>query len=180
MAIIYLKNAVDRYWREGGNNAIQEDSKKVIRNLILDFSEPSDHIASQLAILVGKIARYDVPRKWPELFPTLIQNIQINDNFQRKRCMFTLLHVVKALASKRLSNDRKVFEDLTKNLFEIVLNVWLKSENADEIIISLKILRKFIVFGYSKPDEKVAWFLEDLLNKIRFNVPICKYKVCFL
>ncbi|CAD5116954.1 DgyrCDS5794 [Dimorphilus gyrociliatus] len=172
MAIIYLKNGIDRYWREGVSNVIQEQSKKVIRNMILNFSEPSEQIAAQLSVLIAKIARYDIPLRWPELFPTLIQNIQIPDPFQRKRAIIILLHVIKALASKRLSNDRKVFEELTRNLFEIVLNVWLKSENADEIVVTLKILRKLIVFGYPKPDDKVGWFMDTLLNKTRCNVPI--------
>lgn len=56
-----------------------------------------------MAVLVAKIARFDYPKEWPELFPTLIQGIESNDSVIQHRSLLTMHHVVKAISSKRLA-----------------------------------------------------------------------------
>ena len=69
-------------------------------------------IATQLAVLIGKIARLDCPHHWHDLIPTLIENIRTPDQLQQHRTLLTLYHVVKTLSSKRLVSDRKVFQQV--------------------------------------------------------------------
>jgi len=69
-------------------------------------------IAVQLSVLVGKIARLDCPRNWPQLIPVLLDAVQVSDLLCQQRALQTLYAVVKSLASRRLPADRKVFEDV--------------------------------------------------------------------
>lgn len=69
-------------------------------------------VATQLAVLIGKIARMDCPRYWPELIPTLLQVVRCNDRLLQERSLLVLHHVIKSLASKRLMADRKLFEEV--------------------------------------------------------------------
>lgn len=69
-------------------------------------------IATQLAVLIGKVARLDCPRNWPLLIPTLLQGVRCPEDLLQQRALLVLHHVTKTLASKRLSSDRKVFEEV--------------------------------------------------------------------
>ena len=63
--VLYLKNGIDRYWRKTAPNAILEEEKCSIRTGILQlFAEPVYGIALQVAVIVGKIARFDVQKEW--------------------------------------------------------------------------------------------------------------------
>jgi len=68
--------------------------------------------------------RYDVPHDWPELLPALIVGIQSEDSLIQERALFTLHHVIKSLASKRLAGDRKSFQNLADQLLVPMLEVW--------------------------------------------------------
>ena len=84
-------------------NAIGDGEKIEIRRLMLQSfgSEPVYQIALQAAVSIGKIARYDVPKDWPELLPALVQAVQVVDPLIQQRALLVLHHVIKALASKR-------------------------------------------------------------------------------
>lgn len=85
-------------------SAISEEEKQTLKQgLILNFNEPVPQIATQIAVLIAKIARYDCPREWHELFPRLLQAIESQDNLMQHRALLTLHHVVKAISSKRLA-----------------------------------------------------------------------------
>lgn len=95
-------------------------------------------------MLVAKIARFDYPKEWPELFPTLIQAIESSDSLVQHRSLLMMHHVVKAISSKRLAGkcrnhfgrdcfaincsavlgDRRIFQDFTSNIYPFVLNLW--------------------------------------------------------
>ena len=71
----------------------------------------------QLSVLIGKIARLDCPRSWPQLMPALLEAIRVTDPLCQQRALQTLFSVVKSLASRRLPADRIVFEDVRLFLF---------------------------------------------------------------
>jgi hypothetical protein len=71
-----------------------------------------------MSVLIAKIARLDCPHTWPELLPCLLNAVKAEDTLVQDRALLTLHHVIKALASKRLACDRKVFEQLTGDLLE--------------------------------------------------------------
>lgn len=72
-------------------------------------------LAMQLAVLIGKVARLDCPRQWPELLPALIDAITtVNDELKQQRVLLSFYQVIKGLSSKRLAHDRKVFEEVSQ------------------------------------------------------------------
>lgn len=87
------------------------------------------------------------------------------------RALLTLHHVMKALCAKRLAGDRKLFQDLTQNIYAFILNLWnnyteaflrhmqqdspseVIVENLEKALLTLRILRKLTVHGFKKPHE---------------------------
>lgn len=66
LAIIQLKNGVDKYWRKTSQNAIANDEKAQIRSRCLahGFTEPDHRLALHNALSVAKIFRFDYPQDW--------------------------------------------------------------------------------------------------------------------
>ncbi|XP_026671857.1 importin-11 isoform X1 [Ceratina calcarata] len=168
MAILCFKNGIDKYWRKCAPNAIAEDEKEFLRQrLISNFEEPVNQLAVQLAALIAKIARHDCPREWHTLIPTLLEVIRGQSPLAQHRALLTLHHVIKTLASKRLAADRRLFQELTSNVFSYILNLWnsytesfliLTSNGADthqiqealeKALLLLRILRKLVINGFN-------------------------------
>ncbi|XP_029049109.1 importin-11 isoform X2 [Osmia bicornis bicornis] len=188
MAILCFKNGVDRYWRKNAPNAIAEDEKEFLRQrLIENFEEPVNQLAVQLAALIAKIARFDCPREWGTLIPRLLDVIRGQNPLAQHRALLTLHHVVKTLASKCLLGDRRLFQELTVNVFNFILNLWntytesfliMASNGADtsqiqealeKALLLLRILRKLVVNGFNKPSESqdAILFLEIVFERAR-------------
>uniref|UniRef100_A0A8B9JDM7 Importin-11 n=1 Tax=Astyanax mexicanus TaxID=7994 RepID=A0A8B9JDM7_ASTMX len=112
LAVLYFKNGIDRYWRRVAPHALSEEEKSSLRaGLITNFTEPVNQIATQIAVLIAKVARLDCPRQWPELIPVLLEKVKVQDVLQQHRALLTFYHVTKTLASKRLAADRRLFQD---------------------------------------------------------------------
>uniref|UniRef100_A0A674NXU5 Importin-11 n=1 Tax=Takifugu rubripes TaxID=31033 RepID=A0A674NXU5_TAKRU len=112
LAVLYFKNGIDRYWRRVAPHALSEEEKTLLRaGLITNFNEPVNQIATQIAVLIAKVARLDCPRQWPELIPILLESVKSQDGLQQHRALLTFYHVTKTLASKRLAQDRRLFQD---------------------------------------------------------------------
>uniref|UniRef100_A0A8C2GZ93 Importin-11 n=1 Tax=Cyprinus carpio TaxID=7962 RepID=A0A8C2GZ93_CYPCA len=112
LAVLYFKNGIDRYWRRVAPHALSEEEKSSLRaGLITNFNEPVNQIATQIAVLIAKVARLDCPRQWPELIPILLESVKVQDSLQQHRALLTFYHVTKTLASKRLATDRRLFQD---------------------------------------------------------------------
>lgn len=168
LAVLYIKNGIERYWRKTATNAISEDEKKVLREKIIsNLSEPVDQLALQVAVLVSKVARFDCPNEWPELIPTLLEVVRSTEDLTQQRGLLILHHVTKALSSKRLAGDRRVFQELTSNIFGFILQLWTgqtevflaqMSGNRNNVnmvlgksLLCLKVLRKLVVHGFKEP-----------------------------
>ena len=88
-------------------SAISEQEKQSLkRSLISNFNEPVNQIAVQIAVLISKICRHDLPKDWPDLFPTLLQGVESSDPLIQHRSLLTFHNVIKVLSSKRLSGTR--------------------------------------------------------------------------
>ncbi|KAG5887314.1 hypothetical protein JTB14_006458 [Gonioctena quinquepunctata] len=172
IAVLFMKNGIDKYWRKNAPNSISEEEKHCIRQgLLSNFTEPINQIAVQRAVLISKIARIDCPKEWPELFPTLLAAVENADSVIQHRSLLTLHHVVKAIATKRLAADRRLFYEFTLSIYTFVLNLWnnyteafvrdiVQNATAQEItlnleksLLCLRILRKLTVSGFYKPHE---------------------------
>ncbi|XP_035231827.1 importin-11-like, partial [Stegodyphus dumicola] len=185
LSVLCIKNGVDRYWRKTAQNSIANDEKNIFRQrLLTSFNEPIYQIALQFSVIISKIARFDFPKEWPELFPTLLFGVQSVEELQQLRALLTMHHVVKSLASKRLIGDRRIFQQLTHSIFANILHLWIDrsklflhevqtgscklKELLESSFLTLKILRKLVVNGFkdcSKENDAVN-FLSLIFQQI--------------
>nr|XP_022334186.1 importin-11-like [Crassostrea virginica] len=186
LAVLYCKNGVERYWRKTAPNAMSEEEKERLKSKLLsNFSEPVPQIATQLAVLVSKIARLDCPRNWNALLPALFQAVRCEDFLIQERALLILHHVTKTLASKRLAPDRRLFESLTSEIFGFVHGLWIRdldlfaelsmvhSEKMgpamDRANLACKIIRKQIAYGTKDPssNQDMSSFLNQIFVRLK-------------
>ncbi|XP_053445964.1 importin-11 isoform X2 [Nycticebus coucang] len=187
LAVLYFKHGIDRYWRRVAPHALSEEEKTTLRaGLITNFNEPINQIATQIAVLIAKVARLDCPRQWPELIPTLIESVKVQDDLRQHRALLTFYHVTKTLASKRLAADRKLFYDLASGIYTFACSLWnhhtdtflqqVSSHNEaavlsalERTLLSLKVLRKLTVNGFVEPHKnmEVMGFLHGIFERLK-------------
>ncbi|XP_057269549.1 importin-11 [Pezoporus wallicus] len=187
LAVLYFKNGIDRYWRRVAPHALSEEEKTTLRaGLIANFNEPVNQIATQISVLIAKVARVDCPRQWPELIPTLLESVKVQDDLQQHRALLTLYHVTKTLASKRLAADRKLFYDLTSGIYSFACSLWNHhtdtflqqictgdetgaTNSLERTLLSLKVLRKLTVHGFVEPhwNAEVMGFLHAVFERLK-------------
>lgn len=187
LAVLYFKNGIDRYWRRVAPHALTEEEKTSLRaGLITNFNEPVNQIATQIAVLIAKVARLDCPRQWPELIPILLESVKGQDGLQQHRALLTFYHVTKTLASKRLAQDRRLFQDLASGIYSFACSLWshhtdcflqqiyARDEAAalaslERTLLSLKVLRKLTVFGFQEPQQnmEVMGFLNAVFERLK-------------
>ncbi|XP_049624792.1 LOW QUALITY PROTEIN: importin-11 [Suncus etruscus] len=187
LAVLYFKNGIDRYWRRVAPHALSEEEKSTLRaGLITNFNEPINQIATQIAVLIAKVARLDCPRQWPELIPTLIESVKVQDDLRQHRALLTFYHVTKTLASKRLAADRKLFFHLASEVYNFACSLWnhhtdtflqhVSSGNEaavlsslERTLLSLKVLRKLTVNGFLDPHKnmEVMGFLHGIFERLK-------------
>ncbi|CAK1580830.1 unnamed protein product [Parnassius mnemosyne] len=174
LAVMCFKNGVERYWRRNAPNAITDDEKQKLRQGLLTttvLSEPVAQIATQQAVLIAKIARFDCPTNWPNLVPELIGALKAPQPLVQHRSLLIFHHVVKALASKRLIGDRRTFLELTNSVYAFILQLWHENtelflrhiqegaateqitEHLEKALLCLRILRKLTVFGFKNAHD---------------------------
>lgn len=66
LAIIQLKNGIDKYWRKTATNAVSKEDKAAIRTRLLEsaINEADSRLALQNALVVAKIVRFEFPHDW--------------------------------------------------------------------------------------------------------------------
>ncbi|XP_027527254.1 importin-11 [Neopelma chrysocephalum] len=187
LAVLYFKNGIDRYWRRVAPHALSEEEKTTLRaGLITNFNEPVNQIATQISVLIAKVARVDCPRQWPELIPTLVESVKVQDDLQQHRALLTFYHVTKTLSSKRLAADRKLFYDLTSSIYSFACSLWnhhtdtflqqicvgneaAAANSLERTLLSLKVLRKLTVHGFVEPhwNAEVMGFLHAVFERLK-------------
>ncbi|CAN8220362.1 unnamed protein product [Coccothraustes coccothraustes] len=187
LAVLYFKNGIDRYWRRVAPHALSEEEKTTLRaGLITNFNEPVNQVTTQISVLIAKVARVDCPRQWPELIPTLLESVKVQDDLQQHRALLTFYHVTKTLASKRLAADRKLFYDLTSSIYSFACSLWnhhtdtflqqicagdeaAAANSLERTLLSLKVLRKLTVHGFVEPhwNAEVMGFLHAVFERLK-------------
>ncbi|XP_044491711.1 importin-11 isoform X1 [Mangifera indica] len=126
MASVYFKNSINRYWRNRRDSSgISSEEKVHLRKkLLLHLREENYQIAQMLAVLISKIARFDYPREWPELFSVLAQQLQVADVLTSHRIFMILFRTLKELSSKRLTADQRNFAEISSHLFDYSWHLW--------------------------------------------------------
>uniref|UniRef100_A0A9J7X5V8 Importin-11 n=1 Tax=Cyprinus carpio carpio TaxID=630221 RepID=A0A9J7X5V8_CYPCA len=194
LAVLYFKNGIDRYWRRVAPHALSEEEKSSLRaGLITNFNEPVNQIATQIAVLIAKVARLDCPRQWPELIPILLESVKVQDSLQQHRALLTFYHVTKTLASKRLATDRRLFQDLASSIYSFACSLWnhhtdtflqqictgdqqAALSSLERTLLSLKVLRKLTVHGFIEPHNnmEVMGFLNAVFERLKQFLECCR------
>ncbi|MBN3312396.1 IPO11 protein, partial [Atractosteus spatula] len=150
-------------------------------------------IATQIAVLIAKVARLDCPRQWPELIPILLESVKVQDGLQQHRALLTFYHVTKTLASKRLAADKRLFQDLASGIYSFACSLWnhhtdtflqqicARDETAaisslERTLLSLKVLRKLTVHGFVEPHQnmEVMGFLNAVFERLKQFLECCR------
>ncbi|KAI1501200.1 putative importin 11 [Biscogniauxia marginata] len=178
LAIIQLKNGIDRFWRHHTvKNAIQPAEKHAIRsNLFRGTIEERDkQLAMHNALVMAKIIRIDFPQEWPDPLTTLIDLLRTNkdgDQHQLSGALLILLRTVKELGSARLRKSQTALQSVTPELVYILAEIYgaktaawiafltggggqqddvnLAIENS---LMAFKILRRLLIVGYEYPHK---------------------------
>lgn len=134
-SIIYLKNNLDRYWRKTAKSylrgervltcsAVMDDERVVIRQGLLQaltLNLPRPWITTN-AFTIGRIARHDFPRFWPDLVPQLLTTVRNaftveesgEDQWRIENSLTGLAAVVKELASVKLGTAVSAFHQVRR------------------------------------------------------------------
>ncbi|KAK7934274.1 hypothetical protein WMY93_005170 [Mugilogobius chulae] len=194
LAVLYFKNGIDRYWRRVAPHALSEEEKTSLRaGLITNFNEPVNQIATQIAVLIAKVARLDCPRHWPELIPILLESVKGQDSLQQHRALLTFYHVTKTLASKCLAPDRRLFQELASSIYSFACSLWSHHTDCflqqiyareegqalsslERTLLSLKVLRKLTVHGFPEPQHnmEVMGFLNAVFERLKQFLECCR------
>uniref|UniRef100_S4REK0 Importin 11 n=1 Tax=Petromyzon marinus TaxID=7757 RepID=S4REK0_PETMA len=187
LAALYFKNGIDRYWRRLAPNSLSEEEKSSLRaGLIANFNEPVNQVATQIAVLIAKVARLDCPRQWPELIPVLLEGVRTQAMLPQHRALLTFYHVTKVLASKRLAADRRLFQELASGIYGFCCSLWTHytesflqqvaasdqdatAHSLERTLLSLKVLRKLTVHGFAEPHghAEVMAFLNAVFERMQ-------------
>ncbi|KAH1123404.1 hypothetical protein J1N35_006564 [Gossypium stocksii] len=113
MASVYFKNSINRYWRKRRDSSgiSNEEKQHLKQKLLSHLREENYQIAQMLAVLISKIARFDYPREWPELFSFLAQQLPSADVLTSHRIFMILFRTLKELSTKRLTADQRNFAE---------------------------------------------------------------------
>lgn len=188
LAIIQLKNGIDRYWRlyATAKNGINPEEKAQIRSRLFQGTVEEDEagLALQNALAAAKVIRIDYPTEWPEALPTLITMLRSSKDGNQQHLhgtLLTVLRVVKELGSARLRKSQTALQSVTPELVYVLGEIYsekstawsnvLTSGNSSAVegevelamqnsLLALKNLARLVVLGYERPhtDSTVEGF----------------------
>ncbi|CAR28532.1 hypothetical protein ZYGR_0S01650 [Zygosaccharomyces rouxii] len=182
LSVIQFKNGVDKYWRSTRLHAISKEEKSSIRARLFDLiDEQNNQLCIQNAQATARIARYDFPVEWPNLFEQLEQlfaNEQLmNSTIKVYNSLMHVNQIIKILGSARIGRCKPAMQSKVPLIFSLIVSIYLKSFNvwteslgSDEdslasqqvSYLALKVLRRIVADGYERPqkDEAVCEFMK--------------------
>lgn len=179
LAIIQLKNGIDKYWRllNQPRNVLKMDEKLRIRERLFQgtVDEPDKSLALHNALVVAKVVRLEYPATWPDAIPTIIEMLRSYKNGNQQHlsgALQVLLRVAKELGAARLKRAQYDLQRVTPELVYVLCDIYsvkstlwidfLSTGQGNEAeaslamrntLSSLKILQRLIITGYNAPDE---------------------------
>lgn len=177
LAIIQLKNGIDKYWRKTATNAIQPEEKSQIRSQLLDggIREAETNLALQNALVVSKVVRIDYPLDWPDVLTSLIKilrDVSRTNQLHLRRGMLILLQVIKELSTARLRTSQTRLQSVTPEIVFLLNEIYTEkvttwvgffNGNGDDeggamdamenSLFAIKILRRLLIAGYEYPNH---------------------------
>ncbi|KAF2723521.1 ARM repeat-containing protein [Polychaeton citri CBS 116435] len=170
LAVIQLKNGIDKYWRKTATNAVSKDDKNIIRSRLLQGSldEVDNRLALQNAITYARIARHDFPNDMPDAINILVSEVRRVGNeasLRLLRALQMLLQVVKELSTGRLLKSRQSLQAATPEIVAVLGQLYvssmskglgdLSSSNEPLTIglLAIKTMRRLLISGYEHPNR---------------------------
>ncbi|KAI4952770.1 hypothetical protein J4E91_003244 [Alternaria rosae] len=186
LAVIQLKNGIDKYWRKTATNAVSKEDKATIRARLLEsaVNEADHRLALQNALVVAKIVRFEFPNDWPDLFQQLLHILRASTDpnayrLQLPRALLVLLYIVKELSTGRLLRTRQSLQTVAPDIFNVLGTIYVNKvqtwqaffrdggddeggalESIDNSLLAIKTMRRLIIAGYEFPgrDKDVQEF----------------------
>ncbi|CAN8101410.1 unnamed protein product [Discula destructiva] len=184
LAVLQLKNGIDKYWRPTARNTLSQDDRVAIRSRLFQgtIGEEDKAFALHNALATAKILRIDYPEHWPEALPALIDLLRQYRNGDQSLLSGTLvllLRVVKELGTARLRKSQTALQSVTPELAYLLGEIysertalwtnWLASGQGNEddsdfamqnSLTAAKVLRRLLIFGFENPakDDVVIQF----------------------
>lgn len=134
LAVMYLKNQIGRFWqrRTGIPYEISDEEKTAVRSGCLPLSlDADDNIATQAALVVARIVRFDYPRVWSDAMPLIARAVEqhmpahpLADNAAGIQVTRVLHYCLKELGTKRLVHDRRAFFQVAPAFLSLMLQFW--------------------------------------------------------
>ncbi|ATY62843.1 importin-beta domain-containing [Cordyceps militaris] len=186
LAVIQLKNGIDRLWRVYAltKKGIDAKEKASIRSRLFQgtVDEPDRKLALHNALVIAKIVRIDYPTDWPDALASIISLLRSSKNGNQRHLhgsLEILLRVVKELGTARLRKSQTALQSVTPEIVYVLSeiyaeksNIWvpyLSSGQGNEeeanlamqnSLSALRTLRRLVVVGYDRPhtDSTVEQF----------------------
>lgn len=169
LAIIQLKNGIDKYWRKTALNAVSKDDKDAIRSRLIDsaLNEQDNRLALQNALVVAKIARFEYPQDWPDVLTSLSTTLRSQlPPLQLARALLVLLHIIKELSTARLQRSRRDLQSAATEIVHVLgtlyahsVEQWRHGVSQDveismhQSLLAMKVLRRLLISGYEHPNR---------------------------
>lgn len=180
LAVIQLKNGIDKYWRKTAANGISKEEKMGIRSHLLEggIEEADPNLALQNALVVSKVVRIDYPQDWPDVLTDLIKILRTSNESNQlhlRRGLLILLQVVKELGTARLRRSQTSLQSVTPEIVFLLSEIYdrkiaqwlqfLRGNGEDEggaidamenSLMAFKIIRRLLIVGYEYPNHDKA------------------------
>jgi hypothetical protein len=186
LAIIQLKNGIEKYWRLFSHvkNGLSPEEKALIRTRLFQgtIEEEEKSLALHNSLATAKIVRIDYPQEWPEALTSIIGILRASKAGNQQHLyggLQILLRVVKELGSARLRRSQTALQSVAPEIVYLLCEIYsektaiwvefLANARGDEgdadfamlnSLFALKILRRLLIVGFEQPhhDKTVQQF----------------------
>ncbi|KAL4881269.1 armadillo-type protein [Aspergillus karnatakaensis] len=179
LAVIQIKNGIDKYWRKTAPNAIKKEEKDHIkvRALQAGVVEPAPLLALHNALAIAKIMRFEYPQDWSDGMSSVITLLRSSTQpganpLQLPRTLIILLQIIKELSTARLSRTRQSLQSMVPEILHVLggiyvgkVNTWTAAleqgnlgvagllETMEQSLVALKVIRRLVVSGFEHPNR---------------------------
>ena len=180
LAIIQLKNGIDKYWRKAATNAVTKEDKNAVRVRLLSsgVNEVDRKLALQNAIVIAKITKFEFPNDWPDEVTSIIELLRSSSStnarpLQLRGTLMILLQIIKELTSGRTPRMRATIQSLASEIFRVVAPIYINKfqswvsflqaggddeggalNDLEHSLVAFKVVRRLLIAGFEFPNRE--------------------------